>query len=173
MNYFLFSIVFLLTLSCNNDKKEQPQKPVPEKPALVSTDTFSLIRQKTAAIDQMEEAEKKLFSVDCNKKISVVYTSQQGKVVKIAVDFLKEGDNEVKADYYYDEDRLIYIFEIVRTPDMDQKTYSSYIANDKVIRYFWNHGESQCQKCEFNASSKEYKLLKATTAAEIESVLCR
>lgn len=173
MKCLLFSIVLLLTISCNNEKKEEPKKPAPEKPAPVLTDTFSLIREKIKAIDEIENPEKKQFEVSCGKKIKADYTRHNGEVVRIAVDFLKEGDKEIKADYYYDRDSLIYIFEVVRTPDRDQKTYSSYIANDKVIRYFWDHGESQCKKCEFNTSSKEYKLLKANTVAEIEAVLCR
>lgn len=171
MKSLFFSIVILSMLSCNNEKKESP-KPAPEKPA-APADAFSAIRQKTSAIDALENPEKKQFEVSCGKKIKVDYTRHNGEVVKIAVDFVKEGDKEIKADYYYDRDSLIYIFEVVRTPDRDQKTYSSYIENDKVIRYFWDHGESQCKKCEFNASSKEYKLLKANTVAEIEAVLCR
>lgn len=171
MKSLLFPFVILLMLSCNNEKKEAP-KHTPEKPA-APADAFSAIREKTSAIDALENPEKKQFEVSCGKKIKVAYTRHNGEVVRIAVDFLKEGDAEIKADYYYENNKLIYIFEVVRKEGEDQKTYSSYIENDKVIRYFWNHGESQCKKCEFNASSKEYKLLKANTVAETEAVLCR
>jgi len=172
MKTLLFSFVLLLAISCNNEKKEPPKKPSPEKPA-APADAFSAIREKTSAIDALENPETKQFEVRCGKKIKVDYTRHNGEVVRVAVDFVKEGDKEIKADYYYDNNKLIYIFEVVRKQGEDQKTYSSYIENDKVVRYFWNHGESQCKRCGFDASSKEYKLLKAKTATEIEAAICR
>jgi hypothetical protein len=172
MKYACLIILSVLMCSCNNEKKEPP-KPVAPKPA-ASRDTFSIIREKAASITGLENLEKQSFEIACPAKTTVEYFRHQGRIVRISVGFHKEADKEVKADYFYENDQLIHIFEIVRRgPGTDQKTYSSYISNDKVIRFFWDHGESKCQVCQFDASSKEYKLLKATKAAEIASILCR
>ncbi len=83
-----------------------------------------------------------------------------------------------KEGYYYDSGKLIFNYEFVEGGPACEgciKTdeYRSYIQDDKVIRYLKNKNEGNCRKCDFLASSRQYKLLLAKTPEEMKSILCR
>lgn len=115
----------------------------------------------------------------CDEKTKVDYFYDNGEVVKIAVDFGWVGDAYAREGYYYHKGKLIFIYEYVESGPacddcIEKHEYRSYVVNDKVAKYLKDQTESTCRShCEFNASSRHYKLPEAKTTAEIKAVLCR
>lgn len=141
------------------------------------TDPIIFIRQKVEGINTTQ-LEKKHHEFMCDEKMMVDYFYRNGELVKISIDFGTVGDVYAKEDYYYDAGKLIFKYEFVEGgPACDncikKNEYRSYIKNNKVIKYLKDKSATSCRTCEFSASSKENKLLKTITTAEVKKVLCR
>lgn len=113
----------------------------------------------------------------CDEKMMVDYFYAGGEIVKIAVDFGTVGDVYAKEDYYYDSGKLIFNYEFVEGGPACEgciKTdeYRSYILENRVIKYLKNKTKATCRKCDFSSSSRQYKLLLASTAEEMKGILC-
>lgn len=126
----------------------------------------------TAALD------KKHYEFMCDEKMKVDYFYDNGELVKVAVDFGTVGDVYAKEGYYYDKGRLIFNYEYTEGgPACDDcietNEYRSYVQNDKVIRYIKNKETMQCRTCQFDARSRQYKVLKATNENEVKAAFCR
>ncbi len=114
----------------------------------------------------------------CDVKMMVDYFYAGGKIVKISVDFGTLGDVYAKEDYYYDSSELIFNYEFVEGGPACEgciKTdeYRAYIVDNKVIKYLKNKTETTCRKCDFSVSSRQYRLLEATTEEEVKGILCK
>lgn len=147
------------------------------KPEEQPADPIAAIRQKVERINTAK-LEKKHFEFQCDEKMMVDYFYDNGKIVKIAVDFGTVGDVYAKEGYYYDNGKLIFIYEFVEGGPacegcIKTNEYRSYISNDKTIRYLKDKTEQPCKKCDFVPSSRHYKLLKAATAEQMKAILCR
>ncbi len=111
---------------------------------------------------------KKVYEFACKNdpgEGTATYFTNNGHVVKVAVDWGVIGDYAYTSEYYYQNDRLIFIYEIIiggPANGPDTKTEErTYINNDKTIKYMENEKVSTCKTCDFNTSSKEYRVLKA------------
>ena len=188
-NLFL-SLAVLAMVSCNQSEKNQSTQ---NGKAIVDTITQKAeekaaaqnpepanpvegIRQKVERINT-EPLEKKQYVFMCDEKMTVDYFYRNGELVKIAVDFGTVGDVYAKEGYYYDDGKLIFIYEFVEGGPacegcIKTNEYRSYIKDDKVFRYLKDKAEQQCRECEFGSGSKEYKLLKANTAQQMKAILC-
>lgn len=180
-------MIFVLFISCDRPKQtgrtsgiDTPaavnQKPA-ERLREAIADPISSIRQKVEHINTAP-LEKKHFEFMCDERMKADYFFENGEIVKVAVDFGTVGDVYAKEGYYYDNGRLIFIYEFVEGGPACEgciKTdeYRWYIRNDKAIKYLKNKTEQKCKRCEFSASSKEYKLLQAKTADRMKEILCR
>ncbi len=114
----------------------------------------------------------------CDEKTKVDHFYEDGKVVKISVDFGTIGDVYAKEDYYYDNGKLIFMYEYVEGgPACDDciKTneYRYYINDGKVFKYLKDKSVAKCRKCEFSPNSRQVKLMQAKTAKEIKAIVCR
>jgi len=190
-----FIIILLAFVSCNKDHKNPPNAPLKKKDAtevtIRVTDTVTVLEEadKTASgpiadirqkVEQINTASlhKKHFEFMCDEKMIVDYFYENGQIVKIAIDFGTVGDTYAKEGYYYDAGELIFIYEYVESgPACDDciitNEYRSYISGNKTIKYLKDKATQPCKKCEFNAASKQYKLLQANTTEEIKAILCR
>ncbi len=142
-----------------------------------AADTIAYIRQKVEHINTLNiKPEHTEFM--CDEKIKVDRYFENGKLVKISVDFGTVGDVYAKEDYYYDNDKLIFKYEFVEGGPacegcVKKNEYRSYVADNKVIKYLKDKNQERCRTCVFKSGAKENKLLKANTDKEIASILCR
>lgn len=142
-----------------------------------TTDPIAMIRKKVEHINTVQ-LEKKHLEFMCDEKMMVDRYFENGQIAKISVDFGTIGDVYAKEDYYYDNGKLIFKYEFVEGGPacegcIKKNEYRSYIQNDKVIRYLKDKKTEKCRTCEFSATVKEYKLLKAAHDDEIKKTLCR
>lgn len=183
----LLPIILLLVASCK--ERRQPTPHSAKDSTIVVTDSagnnppandpLALIRQRVKHINTAKTHQQKHFEFTCDEKTKVDYFYDNGEIVKIAVDFGWVGDVYAREGYYYDKGKLVFVYEYVESgPACDDcietHEYRSYVVNDKVVKYLKDQADGQCRsRCEFNASSRHYQLLKATTPDEIKAVLCR
>jgi len=183
----LMPIMLLVFLSCKESRQSNPA-PIKDSAAVVKDtavstssthDSVSSIRNRVEYINTAKALEQKHVEFMCDEKTKVDYFYDNGEVVKIAVDFGWVGDAYAREGYYYDKGKLIFIYEYVESGPacddcIEKHEYRSYVVNDKVAKYLKDQTEGTCRShCEFNASSRHYKLLEAKTTAEIKAVLCR
>ncbi len=114
----------------------------------------------------------------CDVLTKVDFYTENGKIVKISIDFGTLGDVYAKEDYYYDEGKLIFFYEFVEGGPacegcVKTNEYRSYIKDDKVFKYLKDKDQQQCRKCEFGPSSRQYKLLSARSPEEIRKIICK
>jgi hypothetical protein len=143
----------------------------------VAKNPIAAIKQKVEGINTTQ-LEKKHFELMCDEKMMVDYFYRDRKIVKISVDYGTIGDVYAKEDYYYDKEKLIFMYEFVEGGPacegcIKKNEYRSYINNGNVIKYLKDQKEATCRKCFFGPESKQYKLLKVKTAPEMKAVLCR
>ena len=113
----------------------------------------------------------------CDEKTKVTYYYKKNVPVKIAVDYGWVGDAHAIEEYYFDEGKLIFLYEFIEGGPacegcIKTNEYRSYIIDDKVFKYLKNKEEVQCKRCEFGQLSKPYKLLMTSKADEAKKVLC-
>ncbi len=143
----------------------------------VSTDPVLSIRKKVEHINT-SKLDSQHVEFMCDEKTKVDHFYESGKVVKISVDFGWIGDVYAREDYYYDNGKLIFMYEYVEGgPACDDciKTneYRYYINDGKVFKYLKDKNAEKCRKCEFGPKSRQVKLLTAKTAEEIKEIICR
>ncbi|MDF2381426.1 hypothetical protein JMG10_08135 [Nostoc ellipsosporum NOK] len=181
-----FPFLLLVLIACNNDKQPAPQ-PAKDSTVFVNdtaatpaaaTDPFASIGQRVEYINT-QKLETKHFEFTCDEKTKVDYFYDKGEIVKIAIDFGWIGDVYAREGYYYDRGKLVFIYEYVESgPACDDcietYEYRSYVVNDKVVKYTKDQKDATCRsRCAFNASSRHYQLLQATTTEAIKAMLCR
>lgn len=184
----LFSFLFLvMVFSCQQGRQPgQPDnhdtvaaiedKPVLQQPA-ATPDPIAAIRQKVEQINTFP-LEKKHFEWTCDEKMMADYFFYKGEIVKIAVDFGTVGDVYAKEGYYYDNGQLIFVYEYVEGGPacegcIKTNEYRSYIRDNKTIRFLKDSAVQQCKKCEFGPASRQYQLLRASTAEQVKAIVCR
>ncbi|GAB3921105.1 hypothetical protein [Mucilaginibacter myungsuensis] len=123
------------------------------------------------------QLQRKHYEFMCDEKMKVDYYYDKGQIVKISLDYGTIGDVYACEDHYYQNGKLIFVYEFVEGGPacegcIKKNEYRSYIYNSKVIRYLKNRSVAKCRKCQFGPASKQYKLLKVKTEAEIKRVLC-
>jgi len=192
MKKLLTPFLLLLLISCNQKKANVQETSIETStPTEAVADTMSTtseppatndpiadIRQKVESINNSNDLQKKQYQFKCDEKMTVDYFYRNNEIVKIAVDFGTVGDVYAKEGYYYNEGKLIFIYEFVEGGPacegcLKKNEYRAYVLNDKTIKYLKDQTEDDCKKCEFKASSREYKLLEATNQEEIKSLFCK
>jgi len=177
----------LFALSCGQNKQPERetettiQDTVVQHKAPVNTisepqDAIAAIRQKVEHINTAL-LEKKHFEFTCDEKMTVDYFYEDGKIVKISVDFGTVGDVYAKEDYYYHDGKFIFMYEFVEGGPacegcIKTNEYRNYIKDNKSIKYLKDQKEDTCRTCEFSTASRQYRLLKANTQPQIRSILC-
>ena len=133
------------------------------------------IRNEYTRINGLGLAAQK-FRFVCDTDGSISYFTENGKVVKIAIDWGFLGDGQSKNEYYYKNGALIFAFEqhVGGPAGLPETTneFRSYVQNDRTIKYLRNQKEERCRTCSFSASSREYKALKALETRNFKSALC-
>lgn len=192
MKKLLLPFVLVMFISCNQKKTTVQETSIETKaPTEIATDTIAItsespttddpianIRQKVESINTNKELRKKQYQFKCDEMMTVDYFYHNDEIVKIAVDFGTVGDVYAKEDYYYDEGKLIFIYEFVEGGPacegcITKNEYRAYVLNDTTIKYMKNKTEDDCKKCEFSSSSREYKLLEAKNQTEIKDLFCK
>ncbi|MEJ5994933.1 hypothetical protein WG904_10935 [Pedobacter sp. Du54] len=180
-------IVFflLLSTSCIQDKKVE--KSDSDSVTIVDTsikkyenkalDSITFIKEKVKHINTTV-LEKKHFEFLCDEKTKVDFFYENHEIVKISIDFGTVGDVYAKEDYYYSRGKLIFFYEFVEGGPacegcIKTNEFRSYIKNDKVFKYLKDKEIEKCRKCEFSVNSRQYRLLNATTLADVKAVVCR
>lgn len=142
-----------------------------------NADPIAEIRKRVEYINTAP-LDKKHYEFMCDEKMTVDYFYDNGELVKVAVDFGTVGDVYAKEGYYYDKGKLIFNYEFTEGGPacegcIETNEYRSYVQNDQVIHYLKNKDVAKCRTCEFNARSRQYKVLKATNEQEVKAALCR
>ena len=142
-----------------------------------TSDPVVLIRQQ---VEHVNTAKLKAEHIEfmCDEKTSVDYYYENKVPVKIAVDYGWVGDAHAREDYYFNQGKLIFVYEFTEGGPACEgciKTteYRSYVRDDKVVKYLKNQDEVQCKRCEFGQLSKPYKLLMTSNSTEAKKVLCK
>ncbi len=181
-------MIFPLLASCRqNTPVKETGKPdtVITIPAEVSgeqglqqpPDPIASIREKVERINTAR-LETRHFEFICDEKMTLDYFYDRGEIVKISVDFGTVGDVYAKEEYYYENGRLIFVYEFVEGGPacegcIKTNEYRSYIRDDKVIRYMKDQTEQKCRRCEFGPSLRHYTLLQAKTAEQMKAIFCK
>lgn len=133
------------------------------------------IRSEFKRINSLRLTTKK-YKFVCDTDGTVTYYTDNGKVVKIAIDWGFIGDGSSTSEYYYKDDKLIFSYDVyIGGPAGAAETKTedrAYVNNDKTIKYMQNQKVSTCTNCQFNESSREYKVLRAYNTNNIKSALC-
>ena len=133
------------------------------------------IRNEYARINSLGLTAQK-FRFVCDTEGSISYFTENGKVVKIAIDWGFLGDGQSKNEYYYQNGALIFAFEQhVGGPAGEPAStneFRTYVQNDRTIKYLRNQKVESCRTCSFSASSREYKAVKALETRNFKSALC-
>ena len=148
-----------------------------DQEATSTDDPISSIRSKVEAINTAD-LQKKHYEFMCDEKMTVDYFYRNDEIVKISIDFGTVGDVYAKEDYYYDQGKLLFIYEFVEGGPacegcIKKNEYRTYVAENKTVRYLKDNTATACKKCEFSSSSRHYKLLSARSSAEIKKIMCR
>lgn len=106
----------------------------------------------------------------------ITYYSNKGNITKISIDWGFIGEGSSKSEYYYKNEKLIFIFETyiggsVNEP-VSKTEYRTYVNNDITIKYMENAKIVTCTICNYKKSSREYKILNAFNTTNIKSILC-
>ena len=167
------------TVERNNSTNVADTLSVTSKPESnsIATDSIAFIREKVAFANTAQ-LKQKHFEFKCDEIMKVDYFYDKDEIVKIAVDFGTIGDVYAKEMYYYHKNQLIFMYEFVEGGPacegcIKTNEYRSYISNDKVFKYLKDAKEDTCRKCEFETSSKPYKLLSAKNQNEVKAAICR
>ena len=187
MNKLYPLIVCLFLISCNSEKKRVHPDPEPV-PAIgtkqpenagsdLPIDSIAFIRKKVERINT-GKLKTKQFEFKCDELMKVDYFYRNDSIVKIVVDFGTIGDTYAREDYYYDRGELIFMYEFVEGGPacegcITKHEYRYYIKDHKTFRSLKNKHEQPCRKCEFSTASRQYKLLKTKTVAEIKNTICK
>jgi hypothetical protein len=186
MNKFILPVMLLLFSGCNTKETSRTKAltqqlvdsnkvhaisshRVPKNPILN-------IREAVESINN-SELQAKHYKFMCDELMKVDYFYKDKEIVKIVIDFGTVGDVYAREDYYYKSGKLIFVYEFVEGGPACEgciKTdeYRTYIENNKVIRYMKNKDVSACRKCEFNSSTRHYKLLSLSSPNQIKAVMC-
>ncbi|MGY3212322.1 hypothetical protein [Mucilaginibacter sp. HD30] len=176
-----------LFVACNNGDKQgknynKPNTAVVVKDTVVAppihkTSTpLVFVKQRVNHINTSALSTKHIEFI-CDEKTKVTYYYEKNVPVKIAVDFGWVGDAHAVEEYYFDEGKLIFLYEFVEGGPacegcIKTNEYRSYITDDKVFKYLKNKDEVQCKRCEFGQLSKPYRLLMTSKPEEAKKVLC-
>ena len=118
----------------------------------------------------------KQYKFFCDTDGTVIYYTANGKVLKIAIDWGFIGDGSSTSEYYYKDDKLIFIYETYiggcASCPITKTEFRTYVNNDRTVKYMENKKASTCATCQFNGNSKEYKLLEAYNTNNVKSALC-
>ncbi|RSK49289.1 hypothetical protein [Hymenobacter rigui] len=146
-------------------------------PATTPTEQAVLaIRKEFARINSLRLKAKKRTFV-CDAENTITYYTDNGKVVKIVLDWGFVGDGASKYEYYYRDGKLLFTYKVhtggpAGLPETRNEE-RTYVQNDKTIRYLKNQRAGACPVCRFDASSREYEALRAYTAADVTPALCK
>jgi len=144
---------------------------------VASASSIGLIRQK---VEKINSASLRKTHVEfmCDEMMKVDHFYLNDEIVKISVDYGTIGDVYSREDYYFDNQKLIFLYEFVEGGPacegcIKKHEYRSYVSDDKVFKYLKDKTAQACRKCDFGAKSKQYKLLNARSQKEIKTILCR
>lgn len=184
-------MITLLFVCCKESRREDPGTQVPRAGDTVQamednkqaphdkakTGPLAAIRQRVEYINTAD-LKKKTFEFMCDEKMVVDYFYEGDEIVKITVDFGTVGDVYAREGYYYRDGKLIFIYEFVEGGPacegcIKKNEYRTYVDNDKTIKYMRDANVLPCRKCDFDAASRYYKLLKASAAEEIKAIMCK
>lgn len=133
------------------------------------------IRSEFKRINSLPLITKK-YNFVCDTDGTITYFNDNGKVVKIVINWGFIGDGSSTSEYYFKNDKLIFTYEVyVGGPAGKAETKTeerTYVNNDKTIKYMRNQKVSACTTCQFNESSREYKTLRAYNTNNIQSAIC-
>lgn len=154
-----------------------------EKPSQ-KTDTSNNLTVEQMVLDIRNEYKRinsinlksKKYNFVCDAEGAITYYTDNGKVVKVVIDWGVVGDGYSISEYYYKDNKLFFTYvTLIGGPAYgpDIKTeYRTYVNNNKTIKYMEDQKVSACTTCEYNNSSIEYKALNAFNTSDIQSALC-
>jgi hypothetical protein len=189
MYRFFFAFTLLFSVSCTQVTKNE-QSNILDTPNLADAKVTTPQQQTKKAVDPIisirervthintTSLEKKHFELMCDEQTKVDFFYEKNEKVKITVDFGTVGDVYAREDYYYDKNKLIFVYEFVEgglacEGCIKKNEYRYYIVADKVFKYLKDKDVEKCRKCEFVSSSRQYRLLTANTEHEIKAIVCK
>jgi len=192
MKKILAPLLLLMLMSCDQKKtSEKETSSATNAPTEIAADTtaevaseeapldpIASIRKKVESINNSNDFQKKQYTFKCDEMMTVDYFYRSNEIVKIAVDFGTVGDVYAKEDYYYDQGKLLFVYEFVEGGPacegcIKTNEYRTYVVNDKTVKYLKDQADETCKKCEFKPTSREYKLLEAKNQDEIKRLFCK
>jgi hypothetical protein len=113
----------------------------------------------------------------CDEKVNLIYYYDGKTIVKITIDWGTVGDASHKEEFFYQDNKLIFDYDLVEGagayPGGDSKLERRhYVVNDKVVQYTENKVVKPCEHCGYKASSKPYKILVPQMTPALEKWLC-
>lgn len=133
------------------------------------------IRTEIIRINALQPATKQ-YKIECEGGATVVYYFENNNIVKVTIDWAFLGNYSTKSGYYYKDGKFIFGDEVTVGGPAGAAAvtteYRNYVRNDKVIMTTKNEKIIPCLTCQFSSSSREYKLLKTTSAKEVTAVIC-
>lgn len=192
MRHIILSFaVSLILLSCDQNEAKQKEPGLKENqigsdtsiksadPVDTTTHTSEQkvldIREEVTKINSTSLTAKK-YKFFCDTDATATYFTDKEKVVKIAIDWGFIGDGSSTSEYYFKDDKLIFIYNTTTggcaNCPVTKTEYRTYVHNDRTIKQMENQKVISCSSCEFNENSKEYKALKAYNTNNVKSALC-
>ncbi len=137
-----------------------------------------VIRAEYQRINALK-VKKEEFPIGCPDErmdATISYWRENGRIVKIVVDWGVVGDGYSFEEYYYMNGRYIFGFTqagsgVGNLPGRIDET-RTYVQDDRVIRYKYNQDIGECSRCNFDRSSLEYRLLDAHSRRNFRELLC-
>ncbi|MDB5200954.1 MAG: hypothetical protein JWQ27_363 [Ferruginibacter sp.] len=116
------------------------------------------------------------FTFTCDTEGTISYYLEDGMIVKIFIDWGFVGDGSSKQQYFYQDGKLIFVFETwlgapANQPDIKTEL-RTYVSNDTVIRFMKDQTISPCTTCRFTNASRPYKVFTAFKTGAVRSALC-
>ena len=114
--------------------------------------------------------------VTCDVKDTINYFTDNGEVVKVAINFGFIGDGISSHEYYYRNGKLIFVFKVSYSygPASGESKFEEryYVKNDSTIRYIRNLEITGCNSCSFSPKSREYLALEAFKSGDYAAAVC-
>lgn len=190
MRTVLLSLACIIVFASCNDKSISKEttivdtiavtEPAAAKPVEVSTAPLTpmdSIKQEVARINTANLPSKS-FSFKCDEMVKITYHYTGKEISKVIIDWGTVGDAYQREEFYYKNGRLIFDYDVLEGAGAyeggDKKLERRhYVINDKAVKYMENDKVLPCKYCDYNKSSKQYKMLAAEATHDFESVLCK
>lgn len=134
------------------------------------------IKKQYAAINS-KKIQPQSFKFTCDVENTINYYIENGKIIKISIQWGYLGDGESYTEYYYDNENVFFIYNryVGGPAGHKPETYEerSYIKNKQIIRFMENQEIVPCEvDCIINEKSQPTQVLQAFADKQFRKRLC-